>query len=210
MKKIIVIGRGNEADICIEDELVSRRHATLKILPFGKMEIRDLSKNGTYVNGIRLAVNKPYPVTRKDVVSFARVSQLDWNDVPDPTKPYKIGAWILLAVIAGFIAFGIITRIDWNTGSKNDIQEQYDDPISPRDEDVNKEESPSADSGEKAENGDNRSVDRSIPNLFPKSPKPKDKGKDKSKDESADKETDKEKSATPDKKEDDSQKSWLM
>ena len=61
MKKIITIGRGEEADIHIDDELVSRRHATIKFLPLGKMEIRDLSKNGTFVNGIGLAVTSLGP-----------------------------------------------------------------------------------------------------------------------------------------------------
>lgn len=109
--KIIVIGRGDDADIRIDDELISRRHATIRMLPMGRMEIRDLSKNGTFVNGIRLAVNKPVRVTRKDVVSFARVSQLDWKEVPDPTRPYRIAAIAVAAIIAALVAFGLISRI---------------------------------------------------------------------------------------------------
>lgn len=109
--KILTIGRGEDADIRIEDDLVSRRHATIKLLPMGKMEIRDLSKNGTFVNGIRLAPNKPYPVTRKDVVSFARVCQLDWDEVPDTMRPWRLGALALLAVIVAFGIFALVRSI---------------------------------------------------------------------------------------------------
>lgn len=126
--KIISIGRGTESNIIIDNDLVSRRHATIKLLPFGKMEIRDLSKNGTYVNGIRLAPNKPYPVTRKDVVSFAQVAQLDWDEVPDQMRPYRIGAIALLAIIAALVIFSLVKKIDFGGNDNPQIIEQYDSP----------------------------------------------------------------------------------
>lgn len=172
MKKIITIGRGDGADICIDDDLVSRRHATIRFLPFGKMEIRDLSKNGTYVNGIRLAVNKPYPVTRKDVVSFARVSQLDWHEVPDPTRPYKIGALVAAVIIVLLVAFSLISRIDWGGSEKHDMIEQYDEP-----QPAEKKESKEVAKPDDKE--DDKAADKAIPNLFPKA---KDKSKSKDKD----------------------------
>lgn len=109
--KIISIGRSEECDIIIEDDLVSRRQAIIKIYPLGKMEIVDFGKNGTFVNGIRLSNNKPYPVTRKDVVSFAKVRQLNWSDVPDVTRPYRIGALAVLAVIAIVVVTSLIVRL---------------------------------------------------------------------------------------------------
>ena len=56
------LGRGDENSIRLTDRNVSRRHARL-----GKNGeawiIRDVqSYNGTYVNGMRLAANQPYPV----------------------------------------------------------------------------------------------------------------------------------------------------
>lgn len=81
--KIITIGRGEDCNIILSDPVISRKHALLKIYPTGKMEIVDMGQNGTYVNGVRLAPNTPYPVTRKDVISFAHVRQLDWKAVPD-------------------------------------------------------------------------------------------------------------------------------
>ena len=90
--KTITIGRGEGCHIIVDDEMMSRRHAIIKIPTFGGMEIVDMSKNGTFVNGVRLRPNVPFPVTRKDVVNFADVHQLDWSQVPDPLKYYRWGA----------------------------------------------------------------------------------------------------------------------
>jgi pSer/pThr/pTyr-binding forkhead associated (FHA) protein len=40
--RTLSIGRGEGCDIFIDDYRISRRHALLKIYPFGKMEIVDL------------------------------------------------------------------------------------------------------------------------------------------------------------------------
>ncbi|MBO4673405.1 MAG: FHA domain-containing protein [Bacteroidaceae bacterium] len=97
--KTITIGRDANCTICINDERISRRHALLKIHNTGKMEIVDMSSNGTYVNGIKIAKNVPVPVTRKNNIVFGHARQLDWSDVPDPTKPIKIVALSLLGLI---------------------------------------------------------------------------------------------------------------
>lgn len=105
--KTITIGRGDGVDIFIDDEMISRRHALLRIYASGKMEIVDMGKNGTFVNGVKLRPNVPFPVKRKDVVSFAEVSRLNWSQVPDNTKYFKIGAIIIGAIIALLILIGI-------------------------------------------------------------------------------------------------------
>ena len=47
-----VIGRDEAADLQILDTRVSRRHASLKVMPGGNAELRDMdSANGTMVNG---------------------------------------------------------------------------------------------------------------------------------------------------------------
>lgn len=100
--KAISIGRDQGCDIVIQDntDVISRRHATLNISPSGKMTIVDQSRNGTYVNGIRISSNVPVPVTRKDIVSFAHVAKLDWNTVPAENGLMR---YIILAVVAAII-----------------------------------------------------------------------------------------------------------
>ena len=68
----------------------------------------DQSRNGTYVNGIRISQNVPVPVTRKDIISFAHVAKLDWNAVPksNSTMSYIImGIVGVLVITCGLFAY---------------------------------------------------------------------------------------------------------
>lgn len=121
--KIITIGRGDEADIQLNQAEISRRHANIRFGRFGKMEIRDLSTNGTSINGRTLPPNKFVPVSRKDVVSFANVAKLDWKEVPDPMKPYRIGAIVIAAIIVVAVVIGIINNIDFKSFNKPAAQQ---------------------------------------------------------------------------------------
>lgn len=105
--KVISIGRGEDCHIVFPDNVISRRHAILRIYATGKMEIVDMGQNGTFVNGVKLTPNTPYPVSRKDVISFAHVRQLDWTQVPDQSKWYRYAVYGVLGVvlIAGIIFF---------------------------------------------------------------------------------------------------------
>ena len=105
MKKLI-IGRNNECDIIIPDttDLVSRKQAVLSFSFFGRMVLYDTSINGTYVNGQRLENGKGLRVTRKDKINFARIADLDWNEIKDPYRKIKIiigicSALLIVAVI---------------------------------------------------------------------------------------------------------------
>ncbi|HZN94406.1 MAG TPA: GGDEF domain-containing protein [Myxococcales bacterium] len=52
----LVIGRAGSADIVLDDDGVSRRHARVKLLPTGHVELEDLnSTNGTYYLGERIS-----------------------------------------------------------------------------------------------------------------------------------------------------------
>lgn len=103
------IGRDNACDIVLNDhtDVISRRHAVLTVSSSGKMTITDQSTNGTYINGQKISSNVPVPVTRKDSVSFAHISTLDWNMIP------KSGQWLtyllvglgIAAVVAACIIF---------------------------------------------------------------------------------------------------------
>ncbi len=98
--KIISIGRSETNNIVLNDNMISRRHAMLRVYATGKMEIIDLSQNGTFVNNVRVKPNMPVPVSRKDVVSFAHVMQLDWKMVPNPMKRLLyVGLGILGAAV---------------------------------------------------------------------------------------------------------------
>lgn len=101
--KVISIGRGEDCNIVFPDSTISRRHAILKIYATGKMEIVDMGQNGTFVNGVKLSPNTPYPITRKDVVSFAHVRQLDWSQIPDELKYFR---YIVIACVAVILIVG--------------------------------------------------------------------------------------------------------
>ena len=81
MAKVYTIGRDPSCDIRIDDatDVISRIHATLKDYGGGRYAIIDQSLNGTYINGMRMASNEEIPVSRKDVVSFAHIRDLDWS-----------------------------------------------------------------------------------------------------------------------------------
>lgn len=129
--KTITVGRGEGCNIVVDDEMMSRRHAIIKIPTFGGMEIVDMSKNGTFVNGVRLRPNVPFPITRKDVVNFADVHQLDWSKVPDPLKYYKIGAMVVGGLVILLLAIFLLKSL--LSGSKETpakpIIEQVEKPV---------------------------------------------------------------------------------
>ena len=119
--KTISIGRDSSCGIIISDNRVSHRHATLRIYSSGKMEIVDTSKNGTKVDGVKIKNGMPCPVTRKSVVIFADAVQLDWSQVEDPLKYFKIAA-IAVATIA--VAAIVITLL---VNAFSDKSHDYDD-----------------------------------------------------------------------------------
>lgn len=108
--KAYSIGRDPACDIVITDntDVISRRHAILNVTGWGKYTIVDNSTNGTYVNGIRITPNVPVPVTRNDMISFAHISQFDWNSVPDSGKKLRM-ALIAIAslLVVACVGFGI-------------------------------------------------------------------------------------------------------
>lgn len=126
--KSITIGRREGCTIVINDDMISRQHAVLRISSFGKMEVVDMSTNGTFVNGVKLRPNTPFPVTRKDVINFADVYQLDWSLIPNPAIYYKWGALALVALIAVVTVFKILSK---HEPPKPDPVEIIEQPVSP-------------------------------------------------------------------------------
>ena len=119
MKTVYTIGRDPGCDIYLYDDkkLISRNHAILKIGKGGKLFISDQSMNGTYINGVKIASGAQVPVTRKDVVSFAHVAELDWGMVPNPAaRNLKITLiCILTALLLGGATWGVLRYIESRT-----------------------------------------------------------------------------------------------
>lgn len=124
--KTYSIGRDVNCDIVINDstDVISRRHALLNVTSSGKMTIIDQSSNGTYVNGIRISQNVPVPVTRKDTISLAHVTKLDWSMVPKSNTYMRyalfgsVGILIVVGTVFGIRAF---TDTKYNSNDNNQV-----------------------------------------------------------------------------------------
>lgn len=106
MSKVYTIGRDPSCDIVIADptDVVSRVHASLKVRGGGGYILVDQGRNGTYVNGIKMSPNEEIPVSRKDVISFAHIAELDWNQIPkEKSKGLLWGIIAFIAVAVGAI-----------------------------------------------------------------------------------------------------------
>jgi pilus assembly protein CpaF len=80
---LIVIGRGSDATVVLKHDDVSRKHASVEITAEG-LVVRDLSTNGTFVEGKRVAGAQPLPFG----------------------KPVKIGPFLLRFRLPGQAAIG--------------------------------------------------------------------------------------------------------
>lgn len=113
MKKIYTIGRDEGCDIVIPDnsDVISRLHATIRIEAEDKIYITDQSRNGTYVNGMKISSNVEVPVSRKDVISFAHIVDFDWFLIPKQRPKYLMWAIIMVSLITivGIVAFYVHT-----------------------------------------------------------------------------------------------------
>lgn len=128
MKKIYTIGRDEGCDIVIPDstDVISRLHATIRVESNDKIYLTDQSRNGTYINGMKMSSNVEIPVSRKDVISLAHVCDLDWSLVPRQKSKTKIllVAFLFVAIIVGiaYFFFGL------NRGESNEPVEQVPAP----------------------------------------------------------------------------------
>lgn len=111
LKAIYGIGTNNLNEIQLSSNTVSRYHATLRIDKSNKATLEDHSKNGTTINGHKIAPFRQVPVKRGDSVVC--------GGVPVDLKPYipvsltKIVTYIAaVAIIAGLV-FIPIASIPW-------------------------------------------------------------------------------------------------
>lgn len=194
--KTITIGRGDGADIIIDDEMISRRHAVLKIYIFGKMEIVDMGKNGTFVNGIKIKPNQPYPVTRQDVINIAEVTQLDWSQVPDNMRYVKYGIATLIALLLLLFTFIYLNGCEGEKTVPDKVDTIETVPSEPASQNVvtppsDKADSAVTESRSKGKETQKRDTEgKSLEQLLPHKKKNTEKGKKKEKEKTEDKKPD--------------------
>ena len=130
MKKIYTIGRDEGCDIVIPDstDVISRLHATIRVESNDKIFIIDQSRNGTYVNGMKMSSNVEIPVSRKDVVSFAHIYNLDWSMVPKH-KGNTIKT-VLIILVSLILITGIAYTIIRNLNNQESVDTPSDVPES--------------------------------------------------------------------------------
>ena len=152
--KIVSIGRSEGCNIRLSDPATSRRHAVIKIYPLGKMEIVDLSQNGTTVNGVRLRTNTPTPVKRNQIVRFAENERLDWSQVPDSMKYWKLGSLILLILAVILLIINFINCED--SSEENGYLSPKSEMTVDKNQDNNSKDSVNVDKSEVVEDGDKK------------------------------------------------------
>jgi len=96
---VTTIGRRKDCDLCVPLMSVSRRHCELN-LDQGRLSIRDLgSKNGTFLNGIRVSESmvKPGDVLKIGTLYFGvqidgipeDIETMRPQEIPAPAKPLQ-------------------------------------------------------------------------------------------------------------------------
>ncbi len=67
----MTLGRDASADITINDQSISRKHAKITKDPGGKIYVTDLgSANGSLINDKKLAPNEPRPLAKEDMIKL--------------------------------------------------------------------------------------------------------------------------------------------
>lgn len=84
-----IVGRGEEASVCIDDESISRSHCQLMLSPDECLVVRDHgSTNGTYVNGER--ISQSHSLVPGDALQLGSVTlMVEYASDTDPGRPTK-------------------------------------------------------------------------------------------------------------------------
>jgi pSer/pThr/pTyr-binding forkhead associated (FHA) protein len=104
----MLIGSDPEANIPLLDMLVSKKHAELLIKADGSCWVRDLeSRNGTFVNNIRLAPNTERLLKNNDRLSIAQF-ELRFEDGAFEHRETRLWLHLLIALLT--IGLGLLAR----------------------------------------------------------------------------------------------------
>jgi hypothetical protein len=86
-KEGLLVGRGSDCDVVVENQSVSSRHFRVLRGRMGRYFVQDLqSKNGTFLNGIRLPPGKRVQVNLTDAIRIPGARFLVWDDRPLPEE----------------------------------------------------------------------------------------------------------------------------
>jgi pSer/pThr/pTyr-binding forkhead associated (FHA) protein len=110
-RSVIVIGRGQDCDIILDEHQVSRQHARLQQTPQGWMLLDLGSTNGTQVNGQQLKAHEPYALQPGDRVALGTaILALQQPTVVEagPQESQKRGKPHPALLIAGAILIAVV------------------------------------------------------------------------------------------------------
>jgi hypothetical protein len=112
---VVMIGRGPDADVRIDDDSISDTHARLEY-DMGAWRLTDLeSTNGTAIEGVRLAPEVPTPLPYGTTVRLGGV-RLQFREVdaadPDAARaayapPARFPVWLAFVILVIAVAVGI-------------------------------------------------------------------------------------------------------
>jgi pSer/pThr/pTyr-binding forkhead associated (FHA) protein len=92
------VGRTKGNDIAIDDQSISKAHASILLNKEGSLIVADTgSTNGTFVRGERIVYGKAIPIASGDSLMFGIVKvvmnfeRLDVKAEPAPTEAFKVG-----------------------------------------------------------------------------------------------------------------------
>lgn len=112
-RPVVVIGRGQDCDIILDEHQVSRQHARLQQTPQGWTLVDLGSTNGTQVNGHPLRAHAPYPLQPGDRVALgtavlALQQPVASGPVPQESPPGQKPRTALLIAGAVVIAVALV------------------------------------------------------------------------------------------------------
>ena len=120
-KKVVNIGSNMLNDIVVNNALVSRFHAVLKVDKKDRAILYDNdSTNGTQVNGMKVQPGKGVQIKKGDIVTCAGedITTLLESYLPDIWGPWKKIAAVLgaVAILSGCIyaVYKLIVDVDWS------------------------------------------------------------------------------------------------
>jgi pSer/pThr/pTyr-binding forkhead associated (FHA) protein len=143
---VVRIGQGPQNDLVLDDDTVSTNHARLEFED-GGWRIYDLgSRNGTYVEGVKLAPEVPTPLPRDALVAFGAM-KLTFHVEPDvdpekaraeytPPPPRarlaersgsRLPVWVVVLFI---VVLALLIGLFVMFGGAPEVMEQVGQPVS--------------------------------------------------------------------------------
>lgn len=119
MKNLYFIGRDENCDIVLWNDVVSRQHAQIRIDEKGHYWLMDLgSTNGTTLNGSLIEPMVEYDVTRKDSICFAQSDILDWTRIEKPRRKWP---WVVAVCVLVIGVIAELAYLFWPVSSQPEV-----------------------------------------------------------------------------------------